>query len=99
MAGRDIRDFIADLTREKFMGSRLVQSAVIRQLEVIGEAAKRLSTDFRDRHASIPWTAIAGMRDRLIHGYDDIDVEVVWAVASNEVPALLARLEGQISDP
>jgi uncharacterized protein with HEPN domain len=93
-ACRRIGSFIAGLTVEQFRQTAMVQSAVIRELEVIGEAAKRLSAEFREGRAEIPWKSIIGMRDRLIHGYDDIDLDTVWRVAQVEVPALQAALTG-----
>jgi len=60
---------------------------------VIGEAVKRLSQDFRTRHPEIPWTLIAGMRDKLIHGYDIVDLDEVWKTADADVPDLLSLLE------
>ena len=68
------------------------QSAVLHQLMVIGEAVKRLSPEFREDHNEIPWSAIAGMRDHLIHGYDIVDMEEVWRTATVDVPSLLAAL-------
>jgi uncharacterized protein with HEPN domain len=65
---------------------------VIRELEVLGEAAKRLSAEFRGSCPEIPWKQVAGMRDRLIHGYDDIDLETVFRVATEEVPGFFVVL-------
>jgi uncharacterized protein with HEPN domain len=60
---------------------------------VIGEAVKRLSEAFRERHAILPWALMAGMRDHLIHGYDAIDLEEVWRTATHDVPEVLIKLE------
>ena len=75
----------------------LVQSAVLHQLMVLGEAAKRLSDGFRQSHADVPWSQMARMRDRLIHGYDDDDLELVWNTASVDVPRLLTQIEPLLS--
>ena len=93
LACREISRFIAGLSQEQFAGNSLVRSAVIYQLQVIGEATKRLSAEFRDTRPAIRWREIAGMRDRLIHHYDDINLDIVWQVATEEVPALLSQLE------
>lgn len=92
MACDRIDAFLAGFTHEMFREVAVVQSAVIRELEVMGEAAKRLSAEFRDAHAEVAWKKVAGMRDRLIHAYDDIDLDTVWRVATQEVPALRASL-------
>ncbi len=63
---------------------------------VIGEAAKRLTRDFREAHSEVPWKAVAGIRDRLIHDYDDVDLNEIWRVATEEVPTLRRQLEGLI---
>ena len=81
--GMDKATFDADLK---------TQSAVLHQLMVIGEAVKRLSREFRKSHKDIPWSAIAGMRDHLIHGYDIVDMEEVWRTATVDVPSLLTAL-------
>ncbi len=73
------------------------QFAVIRCLEIIGEATKRLPDDFRDNNSDIPWKAMAGMRDRLIHGYDVVDHEIIWTTVTKTIPKLIIRLKKLIS--
>jgi len=67
--------------------------ALVRLFEIIGEATRGLSDDFRDANPEIPWRKMVGMRDRLIHGYFDIDVEVVWKTIVNDLPGLVSGLE------
>ena len=81
------------MNKAAFDADLKTQSAVLHQLMVIGEAVKRLSPEFRERHGSIPWSAIAGMRDHLIHGYDLVDLKEVWKTATADVPSLLTALE------
>jgi len=79
--------------RDAFMTSEEIQDAVIRNVEVIGEAAKRDSGGARDRLASLDWKAICGMRDVLIHDYIGVDLDEVWNVAATRIPELQAVLE------
>jgi uncharacterized protein with HEPN domain len=79
--------------RDAFMHSEELQDAVIRNVEVIGEAAKRVSTDVRARLAQLDWRAICGMRDVLIHDYIGVDLDEVWNVASSRIPDVQAALE------
>ena len=79
--------------REVFMASEELQDAVIRNVEVIGEAAKRVSPDARGRLAPLDWKAICGMRDVLIHDYIGVDLDEVWNVAASQIPELQAVLE------
>jgi uncharacterized protein with HEPN domain len=79
--------------REGFLASEQLQDAVIRNLEVIGEAAKRVSPELRSRLATLDWKSICGMRDVLIHDYIGVDIEEVWNVASSRLPELEAVLE------
>lgn len=67
-------------------------SAISFQISILGEAVKRLSGEFQSHHPEIAWRKIAGMRDRLIHGYDDIDIEELWNTALRDVPNLLVQL-------
>jgi uncharacterized protein with HEPN domain len=79
--------------KEAFIASEELQDAVIRNVEVIGEAAKRVSAEARDRLGSLDWKAICGMRDVLIHDYIGVDLDEVWNVASCRIPELQAVLE------
>jgi uncharacterized protein with HEPN domain len=76
-AARLALEFRGRLERESFLTDLKTQAAVLHELLVLGEAVKRLSAGFRDEHADVPWKSIAGMRDRLLHGYDDVDLELV----------------------
>lgn len=98
-----IESYVA-VGRDVFVSASHWQDAVIRQLEIIGEAAKRLSPDLRSRYDDIPWRRIAGLRDVLIHDYMGVDLDAVWEIVQQEVPvlkervqAILAHLEGQDS--
>ena len=78
----------AALEKTAFLTDPTLQRAFVRSLEIIGEAAKHVSESFRARHPSIPWRAMAGMRDRVIHDYLGVDYEIVWDVVKNKAPAL-----------
>lgn len=93
LAARDAIDFVADLDEAAFLASRLHQNAVIHSLAVIGEAAGKVSIGVRSEHLEIPWREITGMRHRLIHGYAEVRLDVVWAVVKTRLPPLLATLE------
>jgi uncharacterized protein with HEPN domain len=92
LAAEDAISFAAGLDLCAFSASRLHQNAVIRSLEVIGEAAGKVSPTFRDDHPEIPWRDITAMRHRLIHGYADVRLAVVWEVLRNHLPGLIAAL-------
>lgn len=81
-----IEEYLGGLDYEGFGKSRLVQDAVIRQFEIIGEATKNLSQAVRDRAPAVPWKNMAGMRDKLIHQYFGVDIAAVWETAQQDLP-------------
>ena len=92
-ACRRCMSHVSGVDRAAFGRDTLRQDGTVRQLEIIGEAVKRLSDEFRARYQEIPWKQIAGMRDRLIHEYDDVDIDEVWRTVTQDVPALLKWME------
>lgn len=85
---RKIEDFVNAITKFEFDQSILIQDAVIRNIEIIGEATKKISKQFTQSHPEIPWQDMAGMRDKLIHDYLDVDLEVVWKTVESDLPLL-----------
>ena len=98
LAARDARGFLSGLDEAAFMASRLHQNAVIRSLEVIGEAAGKTSPATRAAHPGIPWSQIIGMRHRLIHGYAEVRLELVWIVVRERLDPLIAALVPLVPD-
>ncbi len=92
-AARLVAEFVQGLDKSAFNLDWKTRSAVLYQLTIIGEAVKRLSMEFRGRHADIPWALMAGMRDRLIHGYDLMDWDEVWKTAKEDLPEVLSKIE------
>lgn len=89
-------DAIDDFTRDgkaAFLNDRKTQSAVIRQIEIIGEAVKQLSEPLTRAAPDVPWKLIAGTRDRLIHAYFNVDLEAVWSMVTDDLPSLKQRVE------
>lgn len=87
-----IEEYTYDMSKEEFFRASQVQDAVIRRLEIIGEAAKNIPEDFRNEHPEILWKQIAGMRDILIHGYFDVNLERVWIVVERDLPDLKQKI-------
>jgi uncharacterized protein with HEPN domain len=71
---------------------RLIQDGVVRQLEIIGEASRNLSSEFREQQAEIPWRQIIGLRNRVIHAYFEINLTIIWEVIQNDLPSLKKKL-------
>ena len=95
-AGRLAIGYVADKTEADFLADTQCQDAVIRRLEVIGEAARRISQDTRETLPQIPWSAIIGMRNIMIHQYDDVDMTIVWNSVQDALPSIVAEVERSI---
>ncbi|MEW6775785.1 MAG: DUF86 domain-containing protein [Bdellovibrionota bacterium] len=93
LACRAVATYIRGLDKPAFLNDGKTQDAVLHRIIIVGEASKRLSPDFRRAYGEIPWKDVAGMRDRLIHDYNNVDFEIVWHVATQDLPRLLAVLE------
>ncbi|UFT99901.1 DUF86 domain-containing protein [Radiobacillus kanasensis] len=77
---------------DDFFSSKLIQDAIIRNLEIVGEATKRISKDFREQYPHVPWKEMAGLRDVLIHNYFGVDNGIVWNVVEKEIPPLKEKI-------
>jgi len=85
---KDIESFTENMTFEDFAKDRKTINAVIRSFEVIGEAAKKIPKSIRDKHPSIPWKKMVGMRDKMIHEYFGVDIEIIWKTIKEDIPSL-----------
>ena len=91
------QSFIAGMTFEEFSADEKTHFAVVRALEIVGEATKRLPPDLRARYSALPWREMAGMRDKLVHDYFGVNLQVVWETALDEAPALEAAMRSLIA--
>ncbi|MCX6343951.1 MAG: DUF86 domain-containing protein [Armatimonadetes bacterium] len=93
ISSRKVLKYSDGLSQAEFDSDEIVQNAIMRMLEIIGEAARRVSQETRDAHADIPWAGMIGMRNRLIHEYFRIDAQKVWETIQEDIPALVALIE------
>lgn len=100
IAADSIREYTRGVAKDDFLSKRdaMIQDAVIRQVGIVGEAASQLSPSFRAKYPTIPWNQIIGMRHIVIHQYWDVDLDVVWEAATEDVPALVRQLRAVPSD-
>jgi uncharacterized protein with HEPN domain len=96
---RRIRAYSPDaMTYDQFLADTKTQDAVVRNLEIIGEATKNLSKQLRNRYPDVPWKGMAGIRDKLIHHYFGVNLDVVWSVVTLELPELASQIEDILQD-
>ena len=88
------RSLLGGRDRAAYDGDETLRLALAHVLQVIGEAARRISDSFRNQHPEIPWKAIVGMRHKVVHDYMDVDADIVWHTVVRELPPLIAQLEG-----
>lgn len=93
LAARDVQSYAEGLDFDGFNRSKLHQDAIVRKLEVIGEASKRISEQMKANVPDIPWRQVSGMRDRLVHEYFRIDLQEVWDTVQRGIPGLIAGIE------
>lgn len=90
---REVLESVRNISRSELDSNRLLNLALVRLLEIIGEAANRVSSEKKLEHPRIPWGEIVSLRNRLIHGYDQVDFDILWQIVKNDIPALIAVLE------
>lgn len=88
-----ISTYIGELSYDEFIKDKKTQDAVVRSLEIIGEAAKNLSVELKKKRRDIPWSGLAGLRDRLIHQYFGVNFDIVWRIIKQELPELAKQIE------
>jgi uncharacterized protein with HEPN domain len=82
-----LHEYSSGITFDDLVGDEVLKRSFLRSIEVIGEAAKNIPLDYREKHPELPWKDMAGMRDRLIHAYFSVDWEIVWNVVKHEIPS------------
>ncbi|MCU0306071.1 MAG: DUF86 domain-containing protein [Thermoanaerobaculales bacterium] len=104
VALRHMRDHVAeaieltaDRSRDDLDADRVFALALTKLVEIVGEAAARVSEELRDSHKEIPWRQIVGTRNRLIHGYDAVDHDILWGIVDRELPVLLGQLDSALA--
>ncbi|HEV3261344.1 MAG TPA: DUF86 domain-containing protein [Gemmataceae bacterium] len=95
----NVAEFVGRMTQTEFAADKKTVHAVVRNLEVIGEAIKSVPPEVRDPNPQVPWQRIAGLRDILIHHYFQIDIDIVWDIVQNKLPELKWQIEGILADP
>ena len=88
-----IEEYTIDLDYDDFMDNNLVQDGVVRQIEIVGEATKRVSAEMREKYPDIPWRKMAGMRDKLVHDYLGVDLDAVWDTVRKDIPELKKEIK------
>ncbi len=97
-----IMNFSKGINKKKLISNRLKQSAIVREIEIIGEAVKNISKNLKDKHKEIRWKEIAGTRDKMIHHYFGVDMNIIWDIIKKDLPDLkkkILKIKGKITNP
>ncbi len=94
----DVEEFTTGMNFEDFQKDKKTINAVIRSLEIIGEAAKKIPVSLRRKYPQVPWKLMAGMRDKLIHEYHGVDLEIIWTVVREELPKLRPHIRNVLEN-
>jgi len=98
LAAREAQEIARGATLSDFRQNRTLQLAIVKAVEIVGEAASRISAETRELNPDIPWADIVGMRNRLVHGYFDVNLVRVWETVEQDIPRLIVQLEGLVSE-
>ena len=93
IAARQARSYVEGVTLARYYSDQMLQDALVYQVQVVGEAASRLSSGFKEAHSETPWADIIGMRHRVVHDYRRINRDIVWQAVQDDLPQLIAALE------
>jgi uncharacterized protein with HEPN domain len=95
-AARLAMSYMNGVEMETFLRDTQLQDAVIRRIEIIGEAARRISLQTREAFPDVPWTALVGMRNLMVHDYDTVDMEIVWETVQKDLPRLIEKMKPRL---
>jgi uncharacterized protein with HEPN domain len=98
-AGHEAIEHLRDQGLDDLKANRLLQHALVRCIEILGEAAAQLTPEFRDAHPEVPWLDMIGMGNRVVHAYFDIDLEIVWHTVADDLPSLIREVETLLRGP
>ncbi|MBZ0254344.1 MAG: DUF86 domain-containing protein [Candidatus Methylomirabilis sp.] len=99
LAARRVLRFCDGVTRAEFLKNEILQNAVMRPIQIVGEAARKISPEFKAAHPEIPWTGMIGLRNKLVHEYFRVDLERVWDVIEADIPPLVPMIEPLVPPP
>ena len=98
LAAREAVELASGMTFTAFERNRTAQLAIMKTIEIVGEAASRVSAGTKETYPDVPWSGIVGMRNRLVHGYFDVNLLRVWETVDQDIPRLIVQLEGLVTD-